>query len=136
MRDYKFRGKRIDNSEWHFGDLFHAHEQTYIGKDCEDHRVKSTTVGQFTGLYDKNGREIYEGDILRIYGLSKTEKMLEQPEIDVVNFDRGAFVFAPSLKHRGLTLDKMFERHKAATMYLEVIGNIYETPELLEGVRS
>ena len=41
MRDIEFRGKRIDNSEWHFGDLMHAYGQTFIGKDCEDHRVKS-----------------------------------------------------------------------------------------------
>ena len=71
MREIKFRGKRLDNGEWVYG---HYIKVTPY-KDVDGHRictqdtwdmipVDPASLGQFTGLRDKNGREIYEGDIL------------------------------------------------------------------------
>lgn len=90
------------------------------------------TLMQYTGLKDKNGKEIYEGDIVKHQFIEGDAVLAE--EINVVIYEAvGAFAFAPTLKHRGLTVRDFWHRYKSATgAVLEVIGNIYENPELLE----
>lgn len=132
MREILFRGKRIDNGEWVYG--------AFSMKDCDSpfgemldrpsiikyedpfsgfwFRVDPDTVGQFTGLTDKNGKRVFEGDVMEFeaYGILYR---------GVVTIDGGnTCVFC---KGGSPFLDDAIKRHDAVK-----IGNIHDNPELLE----
>ena len=65
-REIKFRAKRVDNGEWVYGCLIQRIDCTEIHDGVFTWAIKPETVGQFTGLLDKNGVEIYEGDIVHL----------------------------------------------------------------------
>lgn len=133
MREILFRGKRVDNSEWVEGNLFipdlkNSETQICIGtcvvRIC--YAIDPETVGQFTGLLDKNGKKIFEGDIVKYRRVAHREivyKVVWQQE-----FSR--FVFATCSTH-GYNLYEWAEESKGKYM-CEIIGNIHDNPELLE----
>lgn len=126
MREIKFRGKRLDNGEWLYGSLLVSHfkddkkERYFItqfsGNYTFEHEVDPATVGQFTGLKDKSGREIYEEDIL----------FDESGVYAVVCYSMGTFCvdFGEGLDLQYFT-DGIHE-------ICDVVSNIHDNPELLK----
>ena len=131
MRTIKFRGKRIDNGEWVYGDLLRMHGVPYIYPDPapngrNDYEVVPDTVGQFTGLLDKNGKEIYEGDIVSYkYPIRRPDSFVRN-EINYIGFRQSECKFIVVCKNRHHDLHEPYNRQ------VEVIGNIYDNPELMK----
>ena len=134
MRTIKFRGKRIDNGKWAYGDL-HTHDCTEIivhnGYRAESYYpVATETIGQFTDLCDIHGIEIYEGDIIthlqhRIDGVGVIyEGYVEWRQ------EEGCYVFVD----RKRTKDgREAVRRLIGCNDIRIIGNIYDNPEFMEG---
>ena len=134
MREILFRGKRRDNGEWIEGDLRHGgyylnDPNVYIccrfADTIMNYPVDPATIGQYTGLKDKNGKRIFEGDILRWVGPDG-----ESGKVVVVCFG-GAFMLK-SVECPGAAPD-LFADFEIGDQTLEVIGNIHDNPELLGG---
>lgn len=121
MRTIKFRAKRLMNGSWVYGDLhlLAAHPHIHPAKGFS-YLIKEDTIGQFTSLFDKNGKEIYEGDILALAGVES--ERLE------VRFVRGVFAFLWNGN-----LDDECPLDAPTHCCVEVIGNIHDNPELLKG---
>src|SRR5690554_2023207 len=143
-REIKFRGKRINNGQWVYGG-YHKHTKRQVcpvgddklkdedichvivqsgfadwnmPKPLEAIEVDPKTIGQFTGLKDKSGQEIYEGDVVK-YGDTIHEVVFEQRN---------------NTAYFGLTYSPEETRsfgHYQDLQQIEIIGNIYENPELL-----
>lgn len=121
MREILFRGKRWDNGMW-------AESQYQVGTlfaGCVNADFDMETVGQYTGLTDKNGVKIFEGDIVKAVLHGGNYDLFEFP-LGVVIFEHGAF----SLKDRRDTTPIC---SFAPAVSFEVIGNIYDNQELLGG---
>lgn len=132
LRKIVFRGKSERNGVWLYGDLEYniqkdiarIHTYNKAGMyECQ-YIVDNETVGQFSGLYDKNGKEIYEGDILR-WGVDN--------RLYVVTFEKGMF-FA-SAKECNDEILGGFPLHLLTISEVGecvIVGNIYDNRELLK----
>lgn len=131
MRQLKFRGKDVKTGEWLYGDLVHSADGKRCailvsGRDSYDEcEVNPETVDQFTGLRDKNGKEIYEGDILRLG--DSDSGVCEVGWNDTIGAFCIRFHFESELGSKPLGSWKDFERN------MVVIGNIHDNSELLKG---
>jgi uncharacterized phage protein (TIGR01671 family) len=125
MREIEFRGKRRDNGEWAYGDLTHlAYEIAAINDDIV---VDDKTVGQHTGLKDRNGVKIFEGDVVRDkYGNIGAVRYSDHFLDWRIHFYKGR---PDLLEYQGFGL-KIFD-WVYPEMLVEVIGNIHDNPELL-----
>ena len=141
MREILFRGKRLDNGEWVYGSFLQVEHEDgsfttaiFQKKDAGgDAEVFPATVGQYTGLNDKNGKRIFEGDILRIAKISDGLGSYYHPPLDypvnvVVKWDLCAWMW------KTLYEDKRYISFPNAWCHYEceIIGNIHDNPELLK----
>ena len=150
MREILFRGKRLDNGEWEDGFYVRMHDSkgrvahrihsgytdniygNFYSDDLspEGVEVDPDTVGQFTGLYDKNGKKIFEGDIVNILGNQEVDDWKDINYNALIAYLDGGFcAIDGTIENHG------FRRYALARMDfdLEVIGNIHDNPEFLEG---
>ena len=127
MRKIKFRGQG-GQGKWHYGDLLTLRNRICIIDPSTgmNYQIKAHTLGQYTGLKDKNGTEIYEGDTIKT---KKYGKIIARS--NVADYDTFKVVYEPAVfrlenMHRGFNL-------VGNSNDFEVIGNIHDNPELLGG---
>ena len=136
MREILFKAKRIDNGEWVEGyylrDQYHRSGKDIIfyRKDSDrftvyTDRIDIETLCQFTGLYDKNGDKIWENDIFQY----TDETMVIQKDLIEYNETHASFVRLHNTEKLGLQYLWIDE---ATCNHGEVIGNIFDNPELLQ----
>ncbi len=140
MREILFRGKRVDNGEWIYGSLlsfpkgrpFIVSEETLLRcKYCDNDIVSCAeeiipeTRGEYTGLTDKNGVKIFEGDILRFINTDTRGEWL-----CTVEFHEGAFI-GRNIKDKSNYCH--FDFWNMSIVQWEVVDKLHDNPELLEG---
>lgn len=166
MREILFRGKRVDNGEWVEGYYFKAkrhwndigvHEDWIADGAIQNggwcnvvskHAVIPTSISEFTGLTDKNGKKIFEGDIIRyadIYEYYCYLESLEHPEgyrenafkdmwtVDKVVYDIKNGYPAFDLYEHDFDCNGLSELKESMQYYYEVIGNIHDNNALIGG---
>lgn len=139
MREIKFRGKRLTDGKWIYGDFFRNRGLAFIASDgivenplasWHDYNVAPDTVGQFTGLCDCNGREIYEGDII---------KSMYNEIYHIIGYNESRGTFTATLINEymnntdGLATECNAEQKWLADCKKIIVGNVFDTPSLLKG---
>lgn len=139
-REIKFRGKDL-LGKWRYGDLVQEKWKSKLNTNEKVFMIKNgnrattvleNTVGQFTGLHDKNGKEIYEGDIIKITENTLKHKIIQmKPIIAEIVWSEEYLTYiliTLSIKDAFESLADYLDEYD-----IEVIGNIYENKELLGG---
>ena len=126
MREILFRGKRIDNGEWIEGYYFRVWDDHYIcwgttNGEINKTRIIPETVCQYTGLKDKNGKKIFEGDVMH----------WDSHWGWYVGYENGAFRRIPLNDIQRMNWEHYTLQQEGLDTW-GIIGNIHENPELLE----
>lgn len=123
MREIKFRAKH--GKEWVYGDLHLMSNKPHIHSDpFTRHAINVETIGQYTGLKDKNGKEVYEGDIIRSFDSN------EEAILHCIVWEEARFVAL--YKGRNFRSKCFLNQDWLDEFDKEVIGNICDNPKLME----
>lgn len=131
MREHLYRAKDLKSGEWVYGNLIETQDREYTeyailektaehrygGEYGDDgwHKVKPETIGQFIGLLDKNGNKIFDDDIVAVCDLSTG---YSKRRIEKVEYDESSCGY-------------WFYHFKGDIHFVELIGNIYDNPDLI-----
>ena len=149
MREILFRGKRMDNGEWVDGNLYESNfggsyilvskvkirkkDGVAIGDSFDVCKVDPSTVGQYTGLTDKNGKRIFEGDRV-VYPDSTVYSSYDDYNEGVVGYDEEAMRFY--FTDRWSVEMEDFDVVNGMMVDVAVIGNIHDNPELRKEIAN
>lgn len=136
-REIKFRGKRLTDGKWIYGDFFRNRRLAFIAADgivenplasWQDYNVDPDTVGQFTGLYDREGNEIFEGDVVTglEYADFHTGDDGNVNAVVVWDTEWASFMLDAGCRVNIRPCADIRRR-------IRVTGNIHDNPSLLEG---
>lgn len=132
MREIKFRGERLDNGEWWYGSLVILNSRYFIFNDEGRYEVDPATVGQYTGLKDRNNKDIWEGDIFKEDSSGIVRSVFRVPGGLACEDNPVAFGY----DHRTLAYpySSIADMEDASwlSQCCEIIGNIHDNPELLK----
>lgn len=119
MREIEFRGKRIIDDTWIYGGYIKTHRtnKSLIGGTSRFCKIKPETLGQYTGLKDKNGTKIFEGDVVNMLNITDYPMQIKWSK------KWARFIFYNLVDKTEMNL---------FTEQCEVIGNIYDNPELIK----
>lgn len=123
MREILFRAQDIKTKEWRYGFLTKMWGEYHIVDENNEnsaYEVIPETVGQFTGLTDKNGKKVFEGDVVEYAGSCGEIVFVER---------RGSFMS----REKDMNCEWLSTLPRYGTGIMEIIGNIYDNKEILEG---
>ena len=129
MREIKFRGKDLETGKWVYGyycDTADGDTPHHIYLGGYEYAVDPETVGQYTSLHDKNGIEIYEGDKIKVHYVGVVYDNSSRSGVSDV--DSWRTVIVDDIRK----INNIIDKGNYGANEIEVIGNIYENPEMLE----
>ena len=125
MRTIKYRGKQ--NDTWLYGYVFEKAGEYFIFDDKGQHEVNQESIGQFTGIKDTNEKLVYEGDIILIPPTNFNVEI-----IGVVVFYNASFIVRSLSSGSNFSIDYVFRERMPGKPNPQIIGNIFESKELIE----